>query len=80
MFSKEIGIGRGKNVSGVYIKEGGYVLVYSKHDNAIVERKYILGKSAPENFEGRLVSMSDIFAKTNTFAIESCKGRLRQIK
>lgn len=77
---KDIGIGRGKNASGVYIKDGGYILIYSKQDNIIVERKYIIGKNSPENFEGRLVSMSDILAKTNAFAVESVKGRLRQLK
>ncbi|HEY8444287.1 MAG TPA: hypothetical protein VIL24_05780 [Clostridia bacterium] len=80
LFDKAIGIGRGKNVSGVYIRDGGYILVYAKHDNIIVERKYIPGKNAPENFEGQLVSMSDILAKTNSFTIESIKGRLRQIR
>ncbi len=81
MFSaKHIGIGRGKNISGVFVQDGGYVLVYAKHNNTITERKYILGKTAPENFEGRLVSMSDILAKTSAFCIESVKGRLKQVR
>jgi hypothetical protein len=78
--NKDIGIGRGRNVSGVYIQDGGYILVYAKHNNTIVERKIFLGKNSPENFEGQLVSMSDILSKTNAFGIESIQGRLRQIK
>ncbi|HEY8390158.1 MAG TPA: hypothetical protein VIL26_04315 [Clostridia bacterium] len=76
-FQKSIAIGKGRNISGVYIKDGGYILVYSKADNTIKERKYVLGKSAPENFEGTLISMGDMLAKNNAFTIESIKGRLR---
>jgi hypothetical protein len=76
---KAIGVGKGKNVSGTYINDGGYVLVYSFFNNCITERKYVLGTSAPENFTGQVVSMGEMLAKNSAFSIESIKGRLRQI-
>ena len=74
-FGKAIGIGKGKNISGVFID--GYILVYAYYNSTVTERKYVLGKPAPENFEGNAVSMGDMLAKTNAFSVESIKGRLR---
>lgn len=74
---KSIGIGKGKNISGVYID--GYILVYAYDNNTITERKYILGKSAPQDFQGNVMSMGDMLAKNNAFSVESIKGRIRML-
>lgn len=79
MFLKRsIGITKGRNMSGVFVN--GYILVYAYQNNVIKESKYVLGKTAPENFEGSALSMGEMLAKNNAFGVESIKGRIRMLQ
>lgn len=75
-FFAPVFLGRGQNVSGVYIKEQGYVLVYSVRDNIMYERKYTLASGNVEDQNGTPVSYSQALSRSGGIKVEHMGGRL----